>query len=70
METKACNLTENEINHLIGMHGCNLGNYDTNERIERINYLHKRLKTFFDESEKPKQPAHIPDPAPATQGWT
>lgn len=52
-DTKACNLTEEEIKHLIGMHGCNLGNTDNDDRIERINYLNKRLKAF--KEEVPKQ---------------
>lgn len=54
MDTKACNLSENEIKQLIMWHGYNLNDEgkvepvdgDMFERIERINYLNKRLKTF------------------------
>jgi len=52
--TKACNLTEDEIKKLIAYHGSNIDsntsniNDETNlnERMERLNYLHKRLKSF------------------------
>lgn len=68
METKACNLTESEIKELILHHGRYLDS-DTENRIERMNYLNKRLKAFSDESEKPKQPAPIPTPPSASQAW-
>lgn len=45
-KTKACNLTKEEINYLIELHGCNLGNNDMDEHVERIKYLNSRLKTF------------------------
>jgi len=50
-KTKACNLTEGEIEVLIAMHGRNLNNISTIKQdhtttIERINYLNKRLKSF------------------------
>lgn len=50
-QTKSCNLTEDEISCLIGYHGRSLDNCSAvrnnhSETIERINYLHKRLKEF------------------------
>lgn len=45
--TKACNLTEDEVKELISHHGRNINEY-SNSRIERINYLNKRLKSFND----------------------
>lgn len=56
--TKACSLTEEEIKTLIGDHGRNLIDYSSivgtyaEERLERINYLNKRLKAFS-EPDKP-----------------
>lgn len=53
-ETKACYLTEIEIETLIHSHGYLLnGEDDFDERIERMNYLNKRRKAFHEE-EKPK----------------
>lgn len=54
MDTKTCNLTENELRQLVIWHGYNLNDEgkaapvdgDMNDRIERINYLNRRLKTF------------------------
>lgn len=51
MQTKSCNLTEDEIECLIAFHGDCLNNYSaikTNKSdiVDRINYLHKRLKSF------------------------
>lgn len=51
MKTKAVNLTEEEIECVVAFHGRNLNNNsavrtDKSDIIERINYLHKRLKTF------------------------
>lgn len=44
-KTKAVNLTEDEIKTLIQHHGyTQTDNFD--ERIERMNYLNKRLKAF------------------------
>ncbi len=48
-DTKACNLTEDELLTLIGWHALRLndrvdGKVDWD--IERINYLNKRLKSF------------------------
>lgn len=60
-DTKSCNLTENEIKQLIWTHGRSLGNAeDTDERIERINYLNKRLKAFREPDTETK---------PAAAGW-
>lgn len=53
-ETKACNITEAELTALINSHG-----YDTNgsieERLERMNYLHKRLKAFKEDTKPDAQ---------------
>lgn len=55
MDTKACNLTEEEIKVLMNHHGyCG----SVEDRMERLNYLHKRLKAFGDKDEtENKQPA-------------
>lgn len=47
-KTKAVNLTEDEIIHLIGQAGCKLSYPAANieNTIERMNYLNKRLKSF------------------------
>lgn len=49
-DTKACNLTEEEIVELLHHHGQRLGHQRLNTSndisIERINYLNKRLKAF------------------------
>ncbi len=50
--TKACNLTAGEIEWLINYHG----NYSINSidyRLERMNYLNKRLKAFDEVEVKP-----------------
>lgn len=75
--TKACNLTKVEIEELIMHHGRNLDD-GTEERLERMNYLHKRLKAFSEAPENaPKEaPAEhkneptIQQEAPKAQGWT
>jgi len=41
-ETKVCNLTEEEVTELIEYHGRNVAT-DFSERIDRLDYLHKRL---------------------------
>lgn len=47
MLTKACNLTEDEISALISIHGEFLAKRDfTDNNIDRIDYLNKRLKAF------------------------
>lgn len=53
-DTKTCNLTELEIKQLVIWHGYNLndegkavnGDLNLDNKIERINYLNKRLKAF------------------------
>lgn len=63
MITKACSLTKDEVLDLIYSHSSSLGANDVSvsleDRIERINYLHKRLKTFDEIEMKPE-----PTPAP------
>lgn len=44
-ETKACSLLQVEIEELLMHHGKNIED-DTDTRVERINYLNKRLKAF------------------------
>lgn len=44
-DTKACNLTEEEISELINFHGKNVAD-DMIGHIDRLGYLHKRLKAF------------------------
>ena len=44
--TKACNLTEEETKALIKMHAVGMDKNDIEFRIERMNYLNKRLKAF------------------------
>lgn len=44
-DTKACNLTENEVRKLIIWHGYNMSD-DISGHLDRMNYLHKRLKEF------------------------
>lgn len=46
-KTKSCNLTENEISYLLGKYGMRLTSQNfSDEDIDRINYLNKRLKTL------------------------
>lgn len=63
--TKAVNLTKDEIQMIIEHHGMHIQVDNAHERIERINYLYKRLKTF-EEVEIIKQDR---EPTPATTGW-
>ncbi len=68
--TKACNLTEEEIEALIIRTGSKFGwpsaNYS--ELMERMSYLHKRLKAFGEAPENP--PAPLPQTAAeAPKGW-
>ncbi len=51
-ETKTCNLTEDEIEELMMHHARNLSS-DTDARLERINYLNRRLKAFKEGPENP-----------------
>jgi hypothetical protein len=79
MDTKACSLTENEIKQLIIWHGYNLNDEgknglnieDMSERIERINYLNKRLKTFkeIDKPEDQPKAQMSPEETKATTLW-
>ena len=68
MDTKACNLTEDEIRTLIGGYGLCLNDKEEVNKeeynMERINYLHKRLKTF-------KEPEKgVPSATePVKEGW-
>lgn len=52
-ETKACTITEEEVTTLIMYHSHNLNEQDLDERLERLNYLNKRLKAFREEGVKP-----------------
>ena len=61
MDTKACNLTEEEIKILMNHHGYS-GSVE--DRMERLNYLHKRLKAFNEVETKP-----IPTPIPQPAAW-
>lgn len=67
METKSCNLTENETKYLLEWHGNRLSWPDVKieEEVERINYLNKRLKAFNEPEEKAAKPVETPAP----QGW-
>jgi hypothetical protein len=64
METKTCSITENEIKQLIIWHGYNLNDEgkaglaieDMEDRIERINYLNRRLKADKKEVKAEVQP--------------
>jgi len=60
-DTKACNLTENEIKKLIISHGQLMSVDGFDNHIERINYLNKRLKEFGKVAN--------PTPAPVQSGW-
>lgn len=75
MDTKACNLTENEIKAAIAAHAMQMlqapndlqsnVNEMIDEHLERMNYLNKRLKAFKDE-----KPAVVAPPATeAKDGW-
>ena len=59
MFTKACSLTEDEITRLIEMYGDDLGNKYDDEKIERINYLNKRLKSFKEVEITKEEPAPV-----------
>lgn len=64
-DTKACNLTEYEIQSLIIGHGGTI-HEDIEGSIERINYLNGRLKAF----KKSDAPAATGAAAPASNdGW-
>ncbi len=57
--TKSCAITKAEIEQLITWLGYGLHN-DTANRIDRINYLHKRLKAFDEVEVKPETPPAPP----------
>jgi hypothetical protein len=66
-ETKAVNLTEDEIKTLIANHGNQIYDDDSrDENVERINYLNKRLKAFKEESKPETKPADV---TTINQGW-
>ena len=57
--TKACNLTSDEITALIMCHAREMDDNTLEAALERMNYLHKRLKSFNEvemikTEEKPK----------------
>lgn len=63
METKTCSINEEEIKELIRFHGMGLHEV-TEEAIERINYLHRRLK-----AEKKEVATPVPTEQKVTTGW-
>ncbi len=78
-DTKSVNLTENEIKQIIIWHGYNLNDEgktaptdgDMFDRIERIDYLNKRLKAFAEPEAKPDpvQTAQTQTAAPTAEAW-
>lgn len=58
-----CSLTANEVEELIVHHGRNIGD-DADGRIERINYLNKRLKASKEPETETK-----PATTATVQGW-
>jgi len=67
METKTCSLTEDEIKELITWHGQKLGWPDakSEDEIERINYLNRRLKA--EKKDKPEEQQQTQTPAEETK---
>lgn len=61
-KTKAVNLTEDEIMELINHHGRNVKD-DMIHHIDRLGYLHKRLKTFSEPETVKASEVLLPDPA-------
>lgn len=49
MDTKACTITEEEVKVLMGHH-MNAWDSDMDERLDRLNYLNKRLKAFKEDA--------------------
>lgn len=49
-QTKACNLTADEIHNLISHHCCTMTEDKVEYKMERLNYLHKRLKAFKEDT--------------------
>jgi len=65
MDTKACNLTEDEVKVLIMCVAREMDEINIEDALDRMNYLHKRLKAFKDE-----KPAVVAPPATeAKDGW-
>ncbi len=64
MDTKSVNLTKSEVVNLLISTGQQLGWPDANfnDLMERLNYLHKRLKAFEDKDETEAKPAPAPQP--------
>jgi hypothetical protein len=67
MDTKACSLTKEEIKALILSTTYKFSQPDANinDLMERLNYLHKRLKAFEDKDETENK-----QPAPAATGFS
>lgn len=57
-ETKTCSLLQVEIEELLMHHGRNIED-DTDTRVERINYLNKRLKAFKEPEENTPMTASV-----------
>ncbi len=69
MDTKACTITEEEVYTLIHHH-MNAWDDDLDMRLERLNYLNKRLKVFREEEKAEDKPTIQPPPQPVAQtGW-
>lgn len=67
MDTKACTITEEEVKVLINAHAEQLtAHHSLDERLERLNYLNKRLKAFKEENVGDKELKIEPKPA---TGW-
>lgn len=76
-KTKSCNLTELEIKTLIAatmqqtLNSANVDSLNLDDRIDRINYLNKRLKTF-NEADKGTEVSTVTEqsnPAVNTGAW-
>lgn len=66
METKTCSITEDEIKWLISKHGGLMTLEAADKHIERINYLHRRLKA---EKKDVATPIQTPTEQKAATGW-
>jgi hypothetical protein len=67
-KTKAVNLTQNEIIQLVKYHGRNVSDNFSN-RVERLGYLHKRLKTFNEPDTEIKPDPQFTVDAIKPDGW-
>ncbi len=67
-ETKACTITEEEARCLVYYHAERITGYEIDERLDRINYLNKRLKAFKEDG-VPVPELVNPQPEPAKTGW-